>query len=133
MVATFGRWIHIGAAWLFAAGVLLQAFLAGQAMPQIGGTASFEAHISFGYSVMGLLALAVLVGALVGRVGRRQVGLSIGLLFLYIVQTVLPNMRTSSPVIAALHPANAMLLLVLAIYIAVKARRLAADRATQGN
>ena len=131
MVGTYGRWIHLGAAWLFVAGVVVQAFLAGQAMPQLGGTGSFAAHIEFGYTAMGLLALAVLISALVGRVPRRQVGLSVGLLLLYIVQTSLPNARASAPVIAALHPANAMLLLVLGIYLAVRARRLTSGEASQ--
>jgi hypothetical protein len=125
MVTTYARWIHLGAAWLFVAGVVLQAFLAGQAIPQLGGTGNFEGHIGFGYTGMGLLALGVLVAGLIGRVPRRQVGLSIGLVILYIVQTSLPYAKASTPVIAALHPANAMLLLVLGIYVAVRARRLA--------
>jgi uncharacterized protein DUF6220 len=129
MVRTFGRWIHLGAAWVFVAGVLVQAFLAGQAMTQLGGSGSFESHIAFGYSAMGLLALTVLVAALVGRVPRRQVGLSVGLIILYVVQTSLPYARASAPAIAALHPANAMLLLLLGIYIAVRARRLVAGEA----
>ena len=130
MVTTYGRWIHLVAAWLFVGGVVLQAFLAGQGITQLGGTGNFEAHISFGYTAMGLLALAVLVAGLVGRVPRRQVGLSVGLLVLYIVQTSLPYAKASTPVIAALHPANAMLLFALGIYIAVRARRLATREET---
>jgi hypothetical protein len=72
---------------------------------------------------MGLLALGVLVFALLGRFPRGQVGLSALLLVLYVVQTSLPYARSSSPAIAAFHPANAMVLLVLAIVIAVRARR----------
>jgi hypothetical protein len=129
MITTYGRWAHVAAAWLFAIGVLVQAFLAGQALAQLGGSGDFGAHIAFGYEVMGLLALAVLITALVGRVPRSQVGLSVGLLVLYIVQTALPNARTSAPVIAALHPVNAMLLLGLAIALAIRARRIAATPA----
>jgi hypothetical protein len=125
MVAGYGRWIHLAAAWLFAAGVVVQAFLAGQAIPQLGGNGDFSAHIEFGYTALGLLILFVLIGALLGRVPRRQVGLTIGLILLYIVQTALPNLSSSSPLIAALHPANAMLLLLLAVYVALRARRLA--------
>jgi hypothetical protein len=129
IVVTFGRWLHLGAAWLFALGVVVQGYLAGQGLPQLGGTSGFEAHISFGYTVMGILALAVLIGALVGRVPRRQAGLAVALLVLYVVQTSLPHAKASMPALAALHPANAMLLLLLAIYVAIRARRLVAREA----
>ena len=129
-MTTWGRWIHIGAAWLFAAGVLVQGYLAGQALTQLGGAGDFEAHRSFGYSVMGILALAVLVSALVVRLPRRHVGLSVLLFVLYIVQTALPNARDGTPAIAALHPVNAMVLFVLAVVIGWRARAIAmTDRA----
>ena len=126
MVTTYGRWVHIGAAWLFVGGVVVQAFLAGAALTELGGSGDFSAHRSLGYSVMGLLALSVLLMALVGRLPRRQVGLSVALLVLYFVQTALPNARGSAPLIAALHPANAMLLLALGSLIGWRARRIAA-------
>jgi hypothetical protein len=129
-MTTWGRWIHIAAAWLFAVGVLVQAYLAGQALTQLGGAGDFEAHRSFGYSVLGILALVVLVAALVARLPRGQVGLSALLLVLYVVQASLPTARTSSPAIAALHPANAMVLLVLALLIGWRGRATApTDRA----
>ena len=124
MMATYARWAHLGLAWIFSGGVLIQGYLAGAAMAQLGGSGDFAAHISVGYSLMGLLALAVLVSALIGRVPRGQVGLSLVLFVLYIVQTILPTARTSNPALAALHPANAMLLLVLAGVIGWRARRI---------
>jgi hypothetical protein len=125
----WGRWIHIGAAWLFAGGVLVQGYLAGQALTELGGAGDFEAHRSFGYTVMGVLALVVLVAALLGRLPRGQISLSVLLFVLYIVQTALPNARTSAPGVAAFHPANAMLMLVLAVVIGWRARTVGtADR-----
>jgi Family of unknown function (DUF6220) len=120
----WGLRVHMVAAWLFAAGVLVQGYLAGQAMPELGGSGDFEAHSSFGFSIMGIIALVVLVAALVARLPRAQVGLSVLLFILYIVQTSLPAASTGNPSIAALHPANAMVLLVLAIVIGWRARRL---------
>jgi hypothetical protein len=108
---------------LFAAGVLLQGYLAGAALPQLGGSGDFGTHVGIGYSLMGILALAVPVLAIVGRFRRAQIGWSALLLVLYIVQTSLPVARDSAPAIAALHPVNAMILLVLAVAIAVSARR----------
>jgi hypothetical protein len=126
----WARWIHTGAAWAFAAGVLLQGYLAGQALAQLGGNGDFATHREVGYTVLGILALVVLVAALIGRMPRRQVGWTVLLVVLYIVQTSLPLMRTDSPAIAALHPANAMLLLILAIFIGIRGRAITmADRA----
>jgi hypothetical protein len=73
--------------------------------------------------LVGILALAVPVLALVGRFPRAHVGWSTLVLVLYIVQTALPAARGSSPAISALHPVNAMILLVLAVVVAVSARR----------
>ena len=117
------RWAHLVTAWLFAAGVLVQGYLAGAALAQLGGNGDFAMHVGIGYSLMGILALAVPLFALVGRMPRSQVGWSALLLLLYIVQTVLPVLRSSSPAIAALHPANAMVMFVLAVVVAVAARR----------
>ncbi len=125
MITSYSRWAHVVLAWLFVAGVLVQAFLAGAALTQLGGSGDFGQHISFGYTVMGLLALGVLLSAFIGRVPRAQVGLSAGLLVLYIVQTSLPYARESSPIIAALHPANAILLFGLGCVVAIRARRIA--------
>lgn len=117
------RLAHVAAAWLFAAGVLVQGYLAGAAMGQLGGSGDFSVHLTVGY-MLGILALAVPILAMVGRFPRSQVGWSALLLLLYIVQTSLPFARANSPAIAALHPANAMILLVLAVVVAVRARRL---------
>ena len=124
---SFGRWAHMAAAGLFAAGVVLQAFLAGVGLTQLGGSGDLSTHVAVGYSLMGLLALAVLVFAIVGRVPRRQIAWSIGLLVLYVVQTSLPYARGSSPVIAALHPANAMLLLLVAVGVTWRAGAVARE------
>ena len=116
------RWAHLVSAWLFAAGVLLQGYLAGAALAQLGGNGDFATHMGIGYA-LGLLALAVLLFALLGRMPRSHVGWSGLLLVLYVVQTSVPFLRTDSPAIAALHPANAMIMLVLAVVVAVAARR----------
>lgn len=119
---SIARVIHVWAAWLAAAGVLLQGYLAGAALAELGGSGDFSSHIDAGYSLMGLLVLAVLVTALLGRYPRAHVGWAALLVLLYVVQTSLPFARTDAPAIAALHPLNAMLMFVLAVAIAVRAR-----------
>ena len=122
-MTTMVRSLHSLAAWLLAASVIVQAFLAGIAMLQLGGDGDFSTHIGVGYSVPGLLALIVLLTALVARLGRTQILLSGGLIVLYIIQTSLPLFAEGSPLIAALHPANAFLLFGAAIYVARRQTR----------
>jgi hypothetical protein len=118
------RRVHLGAAWLFVAGVVVQGYLAGAALVQLGGSGDFGTHIAFGNVVMGTLSVVVPIFAMIGRLPRSQVGSSFLLLVLYVLQTSFPYFRASSPAIAALHPANAMVMLVLGIAIAIRARRL---------
>lgn len=112
------RRVHAGAAWLFVAAIVVQVFLAGAAMTQLGGSGAFASHSDFGYSAVGLAALAVVVTAVIARAGRRAILISVGLLALYVVQTSLPLARASIPVVAALHPVNALLLFIGAAWYA---------------
>lgn len=112
------RQLHAVAAWLFVASIVVQVFLIGAALRELGGTDDFSGHIDFGYTYVGIAALLVVVTALIARVGRRAVGISFGLLLLYVIQTSLPYAKDSMPWIAALHPVIAMLLFALSIWYA---------------
>ncbi len=127
------RRLHAIAAWLLVAGIVIQVFLAGSAIAVLGGTGNFSTHVEFGYTAIGLLALAVVLTAVAARSARQDVGASFGLLLLYVVQTALPQFRASMPAIAALHPVNAMLVFGLAAWYARRAwRRAGADPADGG-
>ncbi len=126
---SIARQIHALAAWLFVASIVIQVFLAGAAIANLGGSGDFKTHIEFGYTVVGLIALAVVLTAVAARVGRREIGISFGLLVLYVVQTALPQFRASVPALAALHPVNAMLLFALAVWYARRAWREVARKA----
>lgn len=121
--------VHAAAAWLFVASIVVQVFLIGTALPQLGGSNDFSSHVDFGYTYVGLAALLVVVTAVVARAGRRAIGISVALLVLYIVQTSLPIARESIPWIAALHPVNAMVLFAVATWYAWRAWQ-ASTRAT---
>jgi hypothetical protein len=122
VVRSIAQRVHPWLVGLFAIGVILQGYLAGAALPQLGGTGDFETHLFVGYTVLGILALLILIAGLVGRADRVQVWGSIALFVLYIVQTALPTFRGSSPLLAALHPANAIVLFGLAAWLAVRRR-----------
>jgi len=126
-VERLARQAHAAAAMLFVVGVAVQVFLAGAALTQLGGLGDFRTHADFGYTVVGVLALAVLLTAIGARAGRRAVAATFGLLVLYVIQTALPALRSGAPLIAALHPLNAVLLFPLGGIIATRAIRAAAD------
>jgi hypothetical protein len=130
-VTRYARLAFAGLAWLFVAMIVIQVFLIGLGL---FGDASYRAmHIEFGYTWVGLAALALLVSGLLARPGRRTVGLVVAVFVLYIVQIFLPSARQSYPAIAALHPVNALLLFGLALYLARSAMALArVSDASQG-
>jgi hypothetical protein len=100
-----GRIQAIGG-WVFTAGVLLNIFFAG--LLQFGA-AGAGLHISVGY-LLTLLALVLLV---LGAVAGRAVATS-GLLVLFsIAQILLVWASEAAPVVAALHPVNALVLMYL--------------------
>jgi xanthine/uracil permease len=110
--------LHAAAAALFVVAIVIQVFLAGVALANLGGSGDFSAHIEFGYLWVGLASVALVLTAIAARRPRRDIGIAVGLLILYIVQTVLPNARTSAPWVAALHPVNALFLFGVAAWYA---------------
>ena len=120
------RQVHAWLAWAFVAAIVIQVFLAGLAIPQLGGNGSFETHQGFGYA-MGLIVLALVISAVAARAGQRRILQALGLLGLYVVQTILPNLDPGLSVAAALHPLNAMFLFVLSIWYARQVWRERAD------
>jgi heme A synthase len=119
------RRLHAWAAILWVAAIIAQVVLAGQAIGNLGGSGDFATHRDFGYT-MGIVQLIALVLAYPARMSRRDKGISAGLLILYIVQTILPPLRSGLPFIAELHPLNAMVLFTLSVWYAWHAWRIAA-------
>lgn len=97
--------IHQGLARVFLVGLLLEFYLVGAAIFGVG--LSFEPHRMLG-TALTILVILFPVLALVGRLGRKLIGFSLLLIFLTIVQVMLPSLRGNVPWLAALHPANAL-------------------------
>jgi hypothetical protein len=112
------RGIHLVSIWLFAACAIVQVFLAGLGV--FVGPERFALHRDFGYT-FGILLLVVLGAAIVGRLGRRQIGLAVLLMILFTMQSVFIAVRTSAPEIAALHPVNGFLIIGVAFVSAKEA------------
>jgi hypothetical protein len=118
------RRLHAAAASIWVVAIVVQVYLAGQAIANLGGSGDFSTHISVGYTI-GIVQLVVVLTALAARLPRRDVGIALGILVLYIVQTILPGTKGSAPWVAALHPLNAMILFTLSLWYAVHAWRVA--------
>jgi hypothetical protein len=119
------RRIHALAAAIFVVAIVAQVVLAGLAIANLGGSGDFSQHAEFGYTWVGFAGLALVVTALIARRPRRDALISLGLLLLYIVQTLLPAAKGSMPFLAALHPLNAMFLFALAAWYAWRTSRAA--------
>jgi len=109
------RQVHAGVAWLLLGSIVVQVWLAGLAIPQLGGTGSFATHRDVGY-LIGAIALALLLTALPTGLGRRRILQSLGILGLYIVQSSLPYIGAAP--IEALHPLNAVVMVVVSLVYA---------------
>jgi hypothetical protein len=106
-------------AWIFVACVVVQTYLAGLGVFDRPGT--FLTHRDFGY-MFGILTLVMIVLAVVGRLPRRVLGASAGLLALFALQSVFIAFRADVPTLAALHPVNGYVILLLAVWVAWSTR-----------
>ena len=110
------RQVHAVVAWLLVGAIVVQVWLAGMAIPQLGGgNNNFELHRNVGY-LIGLITLVLLLTAVPSGLGRRRIGQSAGLLVLYIVQSSLPYVGIGA--VEALHPVNAVLMFGLSFLYA---------------
>ena len=120
MARRIARPIHLVVAWLLVAGLLVQVFLAG--MGVFSGPAEFATHRDFGY-LLTLLPVVLVLTGLVGGMGRWQVIGAAVAFGQFILQSILVLQRDSVPAIAALHPVNGFLVLLLATGLARDAWR----------
>lgn len=109
------RNLHAGIAWLLVAVLVIQVWLAGRGVFE--SPTIFNTHRDFGYMIS-IFPIVLLVLGFLGGMGRR-VAISAAVIFgLLILQSVFVVMRTSTPAVAALHPVNGFLILLVAIVLA---------------
>jgi hypothetical protein len=112
------RTIYAALAWLFVAGLVVQVFLAGRGVFE--SPVEFETHRTWGF-LLELFPIVLLIVGLVAGVGRRLAVFAIVAFVLFILQSVFVALRESSPILAALHPVNGFLILLIAIEMAREA------------
>jgi hypothetical protein len=111
------RQVHAAVAWLLVGSIVVQVWLAGAAIPQLGGNGVFSTHRDFGYFI-GLVTLVLFVTALPTGLGRRRILQSLGIFGLYVVQSSLPFFDPGMSAVAALHPVNAIVMFVVSLVYA---------------
>jgi ABC-type antimicrobial peptide transport system permease subunit len=128
MARRYARIGFVAVVWLFVACAVGQVFLAGLGVFGLP-PGDFTAHRDWGYT-FGYLTLVILILALVGRLSRRMIGLSALLLVLFALQSILVAVRGDYPSLAALHPLNGFLILLVAIVLGRDGwRQVRSDRA----
>jgi uncharacterized protein DUF6220 len=112
---SIARNIYAVVAALFVAGLVIQVFLAGLGV--FSGPTSFATHRDVGYALSAVPIVLLVLGFL-GGLGWRLALLALIVFGLFILQSVFVAMRASAPAVAALHPVNGFLILLLALLMA---------------
>jgi hypothetical protein len=120
MAKRIARPVHVLVAWLLVVGLLVQVFLAGMGL--FDSASMFITHRDFGYTLT-LLPFVLIVTSLVGGFGRAEAIAAAVMLGQFILQSILVIQRETSPAIAALHPVNGFLILLVAVWLARDAWR----------
>lgn len=100
------RFAVIAVAWLFAAGGMVQLFLAGLSV--FDSAKYWNDHADFGQTI-GFLTYVLPILALIGRIGARLVAQAFVVTILFVVQMILANVDDGR--VAALHAVNAFFLI----------------------
>lgn len=120
------RLVFAGAGWILFAALILQVFLAGVGLFVSGD--SFAAHRDLGW-ILHLSPILVLLLAWAARAPRGTILMAVGLLVVMLFQPFLPGLRDSLPLVAALHPVNALAIVAFSWEVARRATVLAREPA----
>jgi hypothetical protein len=120
------RKLLMGLAWLYVIGTVAQFFLAGLGM--LGGE-SMEAHEVFGYAVLHLYPVLMLLIALVARPPREVLIMALVLAVIVFIQPIWVT-AFRGEVLGAMHVVMALVIFGLAQQLAIRATRVVRADAT---
>jgi hypothetical protein len=109
------RKILVGLAWLFVLAVAIQFLLAGLGV--LGGE-SLEPHRQWGFIVLHLLPILMLIAAIVGRMGRTVIVLTVVLFLLVFLQPLFADPELHPQWLRSLHVLNAVFIFALGYHLA---------------
>jgi Family of unknown function (DUF6220) len=116
------RIAHLIVASLVLAGIIAQPFLIGLFL--FGAVHTSDLHTVVGYTLLEFGLPLLLITALLARLPRTEMLLTLLLMVDIFLQVLLVNLRDTSPGLAALHPLNAFALLLIAITVIRRDRAL---------
>jgi hypothetical protein len=114
------RRIFVGLAWLFVLAVAIQFLLAGLGV--LGGE-SLEAHRQWGFVVLHLIPILMFTAAIIGRMGRTVISLTVALFLLVFLQPLFADPEIDPVWLRSLHVLNALFIFALGQYLAQRATR----------
>ena len=109
------RIAHFVVASLVLAGIVAQPFLIGLFL--FGAVHNSDLHAVVGYSLLEFGLPLLLITALLARLPKNDMLLTLFLMVDIFLQVLLVSLRDTSSVLAALHPLNAFALLLIAITV----------------
>jgi len=109
------RKIFVGLAWLFVLAVAIQFLFAGLGV--LGGE-SLEPHRQWGFIVLHLLPILMLIAAIVGRMGRTVIVLTVVLFLLVLLQPLFADPELHPQWLRSLHVLNALFIFALGYHLA---------------
>jgi hypothetical protein len=122
-----GRYAYVAVIWAFLAFLAIQIFFAGLGLFAI--PPDMRLHASFGWYVH-ILDLLLIVVALLARVGRPTIWWVLALFLTSAIQPLLAAAHTDLPLVAALHPLNAVAMSLIAVKLALETPLLLRSEAT---
>jgi hypothetical protein len=117
----FFRLALLGFSWLFLAAIVVQVYFAGLML--FGQEGGEGLHESTGY-ILGTAGALFLILPALARAGATTIVLGVVLTLITFFQPNLTFARETSPVIAAFHPVNALLIFTLSIILVRRATSL---------
>jgi hypothetical protein len=113
---TILRRVLAALAWVYLTAVVVQIFLAGLGLPQLGGE-GMGLHADFGYIAVHMTPILLILFAIIGRVGKALIGWTVLLAVVAFMQPIWVT-AFQGEVLASLHVLGALVVLALSYYVA---------------
>lgn len=117
----FFRFVLLGFSWLFVAAIVVQVYFAGLML--FGQEGGEGLHVNTGY-ILGTAGALFLILPALARAGAGAIIVGVILAVITFFQPNLTFARDDLPVIAALHPVNALLIVGLSVWMLRRAMEL---------